>query len=315
MKDYKQIAKVIARTGFDIRSEFLLWLLLEEDLSLDEILIVFKGQHSRQWSKDLYDYSVNEFESGENGLLLSVNRDGIYDSLPEGLFHGVPDTDISGGEDMAKDSIKQKRIEKEARSFFMAFETEIFFQAATIVNKGHLLEERIHLNLVEGIIDDFWQTGVKLPKGIGKRLNTVIPFANTITGNIELTAACLSYVINEDVSVSYSNEKFESKRLSQGLEAKVGAFRLGVDSICGSLDVSFFDSYMVELGPIRNSGVEVFLPNGIMDKTLSVLYRFFFPAQVEILIKLSFVDFLNQMVFTDGTDKSPSYLGFNTMIT
>ena len=68
-----------------------------------------------------YDYDASQF------LKINISRDGIYDSLPEGIFH-YPKTERlnQSVDDMTKEYRSQQKEEENARQFFLPFENEFF---------------------------------------------------------------------------------------------------------------------------------------------------------------------------------------------
>ncbi|KAJ1498776.1 hypothetical protein HMI54_012379, partial [Coelomomyces lativittatus] len=71
----------------DLKVEFILTEILEEG-DLSDIVVASKGIFKRRFKKDLEQVLLQDYREGRNQYLsIEVNRSGIYDSLPQGLFH------------------------------------------------------------------------------------------------------------------------------------------------------------------------------------------------------------------------------------
>ncbi|WP_449398038.1 hypothetical protein [Chryseobacterium wanjuense] len=86
------------------------------------------GLTDRAYLKDIKSISSNYLGFDEEVFTIETYREGIYDYLPEGLFH-PPSLGASrkNVESVVREIRKQKRVEEDARKFFRPFELEIFF--------------------------------------------------------------------------------------------------------------------------------------------------------------------------------------------
>jgi type VI secretion system protein ImpH len=93
----------------------------------DQVAILPIGAKQSAYAKEINGYSSYFSESMlKDCLIVEVNREGLYDMLPEGLFHVTP-TRSSGLSDleMIADVQIRRKEEKDARIFFMPFEAEL----------------------------------------------------------------------------------------------------------------------------------------------------------------------------------------------
>ena len=85
----EEIKNKINSIPYDLKAEVLLSSLLESyNKDGYEFLINYQGQFKRPYRTDVlgceivdYDYDTTQF------LKINISRDGIYDTLPEGVFH------------------------------------------------------------------------------------------------------------------------------------------------------------------------------------------------------------------------------------
>jgi len=104
------------------------------DTDLFEMLIQPIGIFARHVNHDveaIRKISIN----GNDTLKFDINRDGIYDNLPHGLFHkSLTTQSIRETNDKVLESIKiENEKERHARSFFQIFESEIL--RSNVVNR------------------------------------------------------------------------------------------------------------------------------------------------------------------------------------
>ncbi len=314
MTNLETILESAGEKTCDITAEALLSRLLAGDLSPDDVVVEQVGQLKRQWSTDIGEASLRSFENGTRALSLTINRDGIYDSLPQGLFHASSDKDHRSGKEMADDSVRQRRKEKKAREFFMPFETEIFLAGTQLFEHETVLEHGINSALIEGVVSGFWLVDRSIPEQYRFRLNKVIPFASIISGDIRLTEACFEYILEEKTEIRLSYNLLPDAESDGGDQTwKVGRSFLGENTICGTLDTSLMPVMVVRIGPIRNTPLKFCLESEILDQIFDIIVSFFIPSDISCRKELWFEE--NQTCFcADIPEKSECFLGYNSFL-
>ena len=72
----------------DLKVEFILGELLESGLDPEDVVINALGIFKRRYGKDIVGGEMREYKTNKRQYLkLDINRNGIYDLLPKGLFH------------------------------------------------------------------------------------------------------------------------------------------------------------------------------------------------------------------------------------
>jgi len=314
MASIENIVESVRERSYDILGEALLSQVLASDLSPDEIVIRLLGQLKRQWSRDIEKVTIESFDKGSKAFCLNLNRDGIYDSLPQGLFHSSSEKDLKNGKDMADDSVRQRKKEKIARDFFMPFETEILLSGTQLFEHEVELEYGLKSALIEGIISGFWLIDKSVPDQYRFRLNKVLPFASLITGDIHLTQACYEYILGETVDAYLVYDQgFNDSGQGEKLIWRVGQDRLGTDTVCGMLDQSLFPTLVVNIGPILKTPVWDFLQNGVVDEILELIANFFVPSEISVRTNLVFENGLNSSKI-DLMENCDCCLGYNSVV-
>ena len=315
MNDLKEIAFSISHLKHDIKAEVIAAELIESGLNPAEIVIIPDGSFRRKYSRDITYAEVIKSENGQNVLGIHVSRDGLYDSLPEGIFHDQSMEPLISGQDMAKFSKKQKMEEKEARLFFLPFENEIFHHRTQLELEERKLLHRFNENLFDDIYPQFWKLDRSLPKKLVSRLVLILHLTHKILGNPDLTAKCLEIIIEEEVRINIIRNRHYRKDLP-GFNGKkslgLGSTALGENFICGDY-ISDSDPIMeYEIGPIMNSNIEDYLENGRYSRFLDCFYCYFVPVEMDAVTTVKVSEAQQQFILNDNL--SNVILGYNSGI-
>lgn len=316
MNRLEKIAEFVNNLPYDIKAEVLIALLHKDMLEKDETLTSFNGQLKRKYSKDISLAEVREFDNGEKAINFNLNRDGIYDALPEALFHSFSEEGLIRGQDMARDSVKLKNEEKETRSFFQPFEHQIFSQFVKLAEKEDSLFNSIYSSTLQGLIPDFWNISSKIPEDYANRLIRLIPLAHRIVGDINLTAQALEFILRESVSlkIKYSISGSGDGVFSASPSVPVGDCRLGLDSFCGERPEIPVRELEVSIGPLSNLDITHFIKGGWLKTLLDSFFSFFLP--MELIPRPNFLCGKDGDGFQPGQEEPGkiAYLGYNSVL-
>ncbi len=316
MKNLEDIAKYINSLQVDLKAETLISILSLELLEDKDLLVAFDGQLKRGYSKDIAKARVVEFEGGDRVLSIHLNRDGIYDALPEALFHEFSEESFASGAEMARDSMKLKAEEKEARSFFLPFESQVFLQLSNLAAKENSMFQRMYTRMLQGIVPDFWNISRNIPLEYTDRLVRLIPMAHQIIGHTDLTEGAFEFVLKEEVIIKMissplKNESFDKELTSGG---GLGECMLGVDMISGDIPEVSRSCAEVSIGPICTLEVSQYIEGGWLKNLLDCLYSYFFPMELEIVTNILPVEGLEGFGLPEDGSDSVTFLGYNTIL-
>lgn len=309
-----EIAWYINQLSFDLKAEQLL-AFFEDNINLNEIVVTLEGQLQRVWSKDVAGASVDNLPNGKDVLNVRLNRDGIYDALPEALFHDLTESNCSTGADMARESMRIRMEEKESRLFFKPLENEIFLQKLQLAHKENQLFEQIFTEKLMGIISDFWKLDEKIPKMYMLRLVKLLPIAHLITGDKNLTRLSLEYILGEKVELKgFISDDYETIPDSLHHKGKIGDCMLGADTILGEYVNGYLSSFQFIIGPVKNPITSQFIITGKMETFLKCFYSYFVPVYLDA--DAQFVLPYEQSLFKldSENEMNISYLGFNSVL-
>lgn len=321
MDNFNKALKFINDHKSALKPEVIVASLIEMGISRDEIIVSFIGQHKRNWSKDISDVEYLNLKNGEEKVQVKINQDGIFDSLPEVLFHKIQNENIDSGEEMANESKNLRAEEKEARSFFMPMENEIFSQNIKLANNETSILKNIHSDLLHGLIPDFWKIDSSISKEFANKIISVLPLAYKIAGDFDLTAQCLSYILNEKVELETnttnninSEEKYSDMNSSGSNSGILGYSALGIDTVCGQSENDFSYQLDVKIGPLENISAHDCLESGPIYKVLNCFYDYFIPVELTVNTQFRMDSESNYLLLSEDGDFHQSYLGMNTEI-
>jgi len=253
----------------------------------------------------------------DNDAVLAVYlaRDGIYDLLPEGLFHSSSTTALESGKDMASDSRKESKIEAEARKFFRPFENEFFYQRVQLELQERLTLNKFNDNGMDDFFLNFWKIDQSLPRELTIRLASMLPFVKDIVGDFNMTADCLSSILGEkvDYSLHFSKEPHvKSKIFEQEKEFMLGQADLGVNMVTGGHFVESRKLIRFQIGPLKRTGADPYLENGEYARFIDCFSAFFIPMEIDVEFEVIMQKELQEFVL--DSENKQCIMGYNTII-
>ncbi len=289
MENTNDIGQTIHDVIYDIKAEAVIADLLENGLAGEDFVVIPNGIFRRRYSHDIAYTSKIHLKNGSELVGINLNRDAIYDNLPEGFFH--QNTEHSNeSKNVSKNSKHLKEEEKAARRFFLPFENEIYSQSINLE-----LEERKILNhfsesLSEDFSPEFWRMDQSIDQGFLVRMVKFLHISYKIAGNTKLTEECLEAIINEHVKVSIAENcklvKVKQKDGKKKYHCLLGSAMLGVDFICGNEFMGMGYTMQFDIGPLMNSGINDYLKNGRILNFLKCFFGYFVPVEFDISTKI-----------------------------
>lgn len=277
-----EIKNRINNFKFDLKAEVIISEILEQvDSKEQNILVDHKGQFKRPFRKDVlgaeivnYNYDITEY------VKVNLSRDGIYDTLPEGITHQLGADKLQKMvSDMTKEYKIHKKEEEYARKFFFPFENEFFLKAIEREN----IEKEILLELNGSkpldFFYDFWHIDRELPPVLVSKLIRILPYLHKIVGNLDMTVHCLSYLLEEEVEIAEQGYKEQS---SSEEEINLGNCRLGLDMISGSAYMDYSLYLEFKIGPLQKTSFLDYIHQGKLKKFIELFYEYFLPMEVDV---------------------------------
>ncbi len=295
--EYK-IKELIKNYPLDIRAEVLMAELVEMGLDPKRIFIQPIGIFRRFYQKDVVkvDFTYSDLNKIEL-VHISVNREGLYDSLPEGLFHQPRERNSYKSKDLMKEEVKvHRQEEKNARNFFKPLEREFYNQRIYLEQQ----EREALLDFSNELIKKFWD----LPKGLNSKqtniLLYILPAASRIVGNLKLTELCLTAILEAPVRLKigtcpvHQAKDDDCSVLGQGI--------LGVNNILGAEFIDGVPAVKLTIGPISPKEVSLYLPSGRQKKLLDWISGYFIPIEWDIETHIEVDN--NELIFELNSENS-----------
>ena len=314
MKNLNDIVETINHLRDDIKAEAIIADIIESGISAENIVTVPDGIFKRRFNQDIAGAGFLRLENDQDVLEIHISRDGIYDTLPAGIFHDPPKESASRGQDMAGESKRQRLVEKQARKFFLPFENELFRKHIDLELEERTILKRYSENLFDNIFSSFWKLDSSLPQKFLSRLIILLPLAHRISGDPELTAKTLEIIIDEKSKVKWATSRQSCGKIqleSDEYAGRLGHSALGVDFVCDQAsNVQPVLEFLI--GPLEHSEVEDYLENGQIAHFLDCFYEYFIPVEIDVTTKVLVDEKAHG--FTLDPDMEP-VLGYNSALT
>ena len=282
--NYKNLA---VNLPFDISVEALAASLLQygaDIKSSEQLLIRPLGPINRLGGNEVLQVSGSVFNAaGEELIYLDINREGLYDTLPEMLFIKQ--------ENHYEDEVEKARHlasqTEAARRFLLPFEeslyrTRIDLEVAERESITHLSEWLLKIYSLN-------QTGEESENHDQMlSLALVLPFVNQIAGNLPATASLLAALLRQEVRLTPTIPALYL--IPEEQQSVIGSGLLGVDLLLGDLFQDGIRALNLTICEVAPAEIETWLPGGTQRHYLEEqLLPLVLPAgeQVSIQIEIS----------------------------
>jgi hypothetical protein len=293
----------------DLKFEFILGEIMDSGVEPDEIVINALGIFRRRYGKDIASGEIREYKANKRQYLsLDINRNGLYDLLPRGLFHQPQNriSNISPAQAIEEYKL-QMQIEKESRLFFLPFEQELYRLLLLLE-----AEERKNIFDIQNVFRsdvfiDFWN----IPDFFNERqtcnLLYLIPLASFIVGNTRLTKLSLESILNDRFEIIESMPKNHTV-LNTGI-AELNSVYLGSNFVIGENYREVCSGLDVFIYPGGAEDIISYLEGGEKLKMLQFMFDYFFPFDCDVTTHI-----VSCEMFELREESSYSRLGINTAI-
>jgi hypothetical protein len=305
MKELEKLINMINSYPSDIKAEVLMADLIQEGFAESDFIVFFDSLFKRKYSSDILKAEKVFINDYQELLGIFVARDGLYDLLPEGLFHAS---------DSALTSRKESKIEEEARKFFRPFENEFFHQRVQLELEERFILQKFHDNSLDDFFLRFWKIDQSLPRDLVIKLIAMLPFLKEIIGDFKMTANCLGSILGEEVfnTFRYTNEPpVAYGKLKENDEFSLGQASLGVDFITGGHLMESCKLVRFSIGPLKRTGIEPYLENGEIARFIECFFSYIMPMEIETEFELLMPEDRQEFILNP---ENQSIMGYSTII-
>jgi hypothetical protein len=288
--------------------------IIENELvAANDLVILPLGPQQRAFAKEIAGVTVSQTDITNKKILqVQINRDGLYDMLPEGLFHRPPASSLMiTEEEMVKDIIDRRDEEKQTRRFFAPFEAEINHLKTLVELYENRLDKK---NEYDDLINIFLKEWKEFSCFTNKQmliLIHVLPVIHEQRNNLDFISKVLTMLFKTPVSLSYKLAAIPGKKDLVGMQTSLGGAALGINFIAGQL-IAPEEELQVTVGPISASKMIDFLPGERSAVCVDVLLSYFIPMQADTKINL-LADAASQKLVV-GTKHDNARLGYTTYL-
>jgi type VI secretion system protein ImpH len=293
----------------DLKFEFILGELMESGLDPDVVVINALGIFRRKFGKDVAAGEIREYMTSRRQYVsIDINRDGIYDLLPMGLFHQPQSrvTNITAAQAIEEYRL-QKQIEKDTRLFFLPFEQELYRLLLLLETEERKSIFDIQNVFRSQVFIDFWN----IPDFFNERqtcnLLYLLPLASFIAGNYNLTKYCLESILNDRFEIIESPPA--NHIVSETGFADLNSIYLGVNFVIGENYREVSTGLDVFIHPTLAENIISYLDGGEKLKMLQFMFDYFLPFDCDVTTHI-----VSDEIFELREESGYSRLGINTLI-
>lgn len=310
---YENQSSFVNSIETDYKAEVIIAGLLEGGLSPDQIYMIREGNAERGYSKDIAYLRTEYFLRRQTKYLgLRVNRQGLYEMLPEGVFHkpkGNPfQKDIT---EIIEEIEKQRKEEQVAKMFFRPFEVSASY---ALIN-AQLFERRIdkkrtNRNFVN-IFSRYWPILSLLPLNKAVLFIEIISIVADIGHKIAFSAQIFSALLDVPVEIRQGNKPCSS--IQKGIIPKFKDIRLGINAIIGKTYEEEYENIIVRLGPMSSELIVYYNKKNNGKKIIKYLSDALLPADRKVYFR--YIPQYKDIRCIISSDKNrTSSLGVNSFI-
>lgn len=299
----------------DFKAEIVAAEMVENGIEPDRILILLLGALKRPYSKDItsIDEELSEYDHNEYTLIKSP-REGIYDMLPEGLFHHPTAHKTARTEKEIIKTIKQRRLEEQhARKFFLPFEATINNLRMQMAMYENRLDKRSYYDELVKIFSEHWEIFRYLDARQANIFLHLIPIMHDIRDEHPVIETVLEMMFLLPVKVILRSQM--PQHPEQPLYSKMGESELGVDLTTGNeIYVEGEDELLVNIGPLSNEMFKEFMPGGNNHKILQLMCDYLLPVHLDLIIEFELEEKAKTTRLLDEASDYNTVLGSDTFL-
>lgn len=274
---------------------------------------VFEGDFKRNYLDDIYKIEKTGSASAASIVTLFLNRDGIYDKLPEGLFHRIDrfqKLEQSADQKAFKEEYERQKNEIAfARKFFQPFDNEFFLKSIQVEDYFFAKNGDPFTTLKVFFFGN--ESISSLNEEYSKRIFSFLPVLNDYKGNIIKLRFFLTTILQSNVSITQREGIKYCENKNESLTNALSKNRLNHDFYLGSSYPDFFIEWIIEI-EAKKSSLSSFIGNKNFDNFISLVISFLIPAGVDVSLSIKPDEWLQLELNREKSNLS--FLGYNTRI-
>lgn len=305
----RDLIKELQQIFHDFKAGVVAAELVDNRVPADTIFFRNQSTFKRPVANDIQSVYWNDLEDQDNFLVFELNREGIYDMLPEAVVHRQGKK--SRDEDRNRMGQELRQQERDARKFFSPLENEFHHRGMRLDMTEREMIKNSNPRRNRQFFNYFFEDSSALSDEQVLILLHILPLSHKIRSDVGLISLTLSRILNYEIVVTqkWKNTTFNlpddvAKPLSEG--------RLGINTVLNDHFRIATRYYEVRIGGLSVEDYHLFTGNGKHLTVLNFTLPYFFPAGAEWAIATDVS--LDTAPLHVSDDTHASFLGFNSYI-
>jgi type VI secretion system protein ImpH len=310
------LSNILADTfDADFKAEVIAAELIDNNVPAEQIMILMLGSRKRSFRKDVD--SVTEEISDYNNkeyTLITTHKEGIYDMLPQGLFHSPTIPKKANTQKEIIDNIKKHRIEeRNARRLFLPFEAAINHLRIQMALFESRLDKGAHHNDLVNLFKNHWAIFKYLDTAQSDIFLQVLPLIHDIRDDYEAAATVFELLLSVPVKITGRVQGL--LKSANPVFSSLNDTQLGINFTTGNAVYDGGeDEIVVTLGPLNNKQLKLFMPETKNSKILEILCDYLLPVHVDINTHFELIGTEKGMRLADKENDFNTTLGLSTYV-
>lgn len=299
----------------DFKAEITAAEMLELGVSPDRIVVLMLGAARRSLRRDVQsiEEESSAYDHGEY-VVIKTPKEGLYDMLPEGLFHHPSAHKSSATVKERGQAIKRRKEEEgEARRFFLPFEAAINHVRIQTAFHEARLDKRSQYNDLVQLFVPHWEIFDHLDVRQANLFLHLIPILHDIRDNHPVVETVMEMMLGLPVKVRLRSQ--QPLRPAEPILSVMGDSVLGVNLTTGNeVYDEGTDEISIKIGPLTGEAFQVFMPGGLRQKLLEMLIDHLLPAHLDVVTEFELIGEDRKTRLADEESVLNSVLGTDTFL-
>lgn len=310
------LSNILADTfDFDFRAEVVAAEMIDNGVPAEQIMILMLGSRKRAFRKDV-DAVTDEISDYNNKeyTLITTHKEGIYDMLPQGIFHAPTLPKAAKTQKEIIDNIKKHRVEESnARRLFLPYEAAINHLRIQMAVFESRLDKGAHHNDLVDLFKNYWEIFKELDTNQSDIFLQVLPLVHDIRDDYEAAATIFELLFSLPVKITSRHQG--PVKCANPVFSSLNDTRLGINFTTGNAVYDGGeDEIVVTIGPIDNAQLKQFMPGAKNSKILEMLCDYLLPAHIDITTSFELYDTDKTMRLADKENDYNSTMGLSTYL-
>lgn len=268
----------------DFKAEVTAAEMIELGVPADRIVILLLGAAKRSMRRDVQ--SIEEESSAyDHGdyVVIKTPKEGLYDMLPEGLFHHPSAHKTSATVKEISKAIKRRKEEEEqARKFFIPFEAAINHLRTQTAFYENRLDKRSQYDDLVNNFTSHWEIFEQLDARQANLFLHLIPILHDLRDDHPAVQLILEMMLELPVKLRLRSQP--PLHPAEPILSVMGDSVLGVNLTTGNeVYDEGADEILITIGPVSSGVFQQFMPGGKKEKLLEILIDHLLPVHVDVV--------------------------------